>query len=234
MRRVSARATRRCWAPSCRSRSMRRRSASAASMMRERASRRSETSRGEHRVGVGAQQQLRVGAVERGRARPGRESPRAAPRAPSTASTNASGRVSTTTTPRSMPSGIAQKVSGAKSAATPTERTLAVRMKATAPSGSCSRRNTRSFQVAGSARRAPSRRQQRPLRRHRPVGVGDHPAGQGRRSGGARAGRSSATRTRWRSGSGCRSGSSPARRRARCAVTRKVNSAIPSGSASSR
>ena len=41
MRRVSASATRRCWAPSCRSRSMRRRSASAAAMIRERASRRS-------------------------------------------------------------------------------------------------------------------------------------------------------------------------------------------------
>ena len=79
--------------------------------------------------------------------------------------------------PTSTPSGIAQYQSGSVSACSPTPSTTAVTMNETSPNGNCSSRKVRSFQVAGSARRAAGAPSGRP-RRHGPVRVRDRRSGQ--------------------------------------------------------
>ena len=106
--------------------------------------------------------------------------PRRSTSAPTRDSTIASGSVSTTTKPSSMPSGIAQNVSGANRAATPTERTVAVTRNATAPSGKLQQEEDEVLPRGRVGQARPEPAPDRRVRRNGSVGVGDHPPGEGR------------------------------------------------------
>ena len=86
--------------------------------------------------------------------------PTKATTSPSGTSRSASPRVSTVVIPSSMPSGTDQYHAGAAIQLTASPSTTAAIVNEAIPSGSCSRRKTRSFQVAGSRRRVPIRRDQ--------------------------------------------------------------------------
>ena len=194
IRRFSASATSRCCAPSWRSRSMRRRSASAAAMMRERASCELGHLGGQLRVGVRAEQLRRepaVQAAERAQRRDPDEQDQRAERHSAIASPS----VSTPIQSIQSPSGSARSRAGANSRPSPKPSTATVTVKLRIPSGSWSSRKARSFQVAGSAEAGREARPPAPAHRVGPVRARDLRCRRGARSGGARGRRASATRT---------------------------------------